>query len=253
MTKQEQRLYWINWSRFQQKYEKVYTNKFRAALQTQVKAYIKTQDLMSVPTFPIYNLLNQLYKSIGPSWAKVVMANTEKAGGMGFNEEIIALMQEYFGIDLLNFAELMTSYSRDIISSVLVNAAQQGWGFDMITEQLLKHPEFNRMRAMRIARTETVTAANTAAVIYAKKSNLVLDKIWIAVKDKRTRHSHKNVDGSVVNYDLPFNVDGTQMMQPGARTQPNGLPVPAQETVNCRCTVAFIPKRDSNGRLLRQS
>lgn len=253
MTKEEQRLYWMNWSRFQQKYEKVYTKKFRAALQTQVKAYIKTQDLISVPTFPIYNLLNQLYKSIAPSWAKVVMANTEKAGGMGFNEEIIALMKQYYNIDLLNDAELMTAYSRDIIVRVLSNAADQGWSFDKTTEELLKHPEFNTMRAMRIARTETVTAANGAAVIYAKKSNLVLDKIWIAVKDKRTRHSHRNVDGSIVNYDAPFNVGGAEMMQPGARTQPNGLPVPAEQIVNCRCTVAFIPKRDSNGRLLRQS
>ena len=253
MTKAEQRLYWIKWSRFQQRYEKAFTNKFRAALQTQVKAYIKTRDLMSIPTFPIYNYMSQLYNTVGPAWAKVVMANTPKQGRMGFNEEIIALMKQYYNIDLLNDAELMTAYSREVIARVLSKGADEGWSIDKITEELLMHPEFGRMRAMRIARTETITAANGAAMLYAQKSDLILDKMWIAVKDKRTRHSHKGVDGAVVGFDQPFNVGGAEMMQPGVRVQPNGLPVPAEQIVNCRCTVAFIPKRDENGRLLRSA
>jgi len=30
-----------------------------------------------------------------------------------------------------------------------------------------------------------------------------------------------------------------QMMQPGVRQQPNGLPTPANEVVNCRCVLGY--------------
>ena len=252
MTSKEQRQFWFKWSRFQKQYEKVYTKKFVEALQIQVKSYISARDVMAIPSYPIYNVILDLYKNVGPRW---VLLNkkmyTKQAGQMGVNEEIVELMRRYYGIDLLNDAELMTEFSRRVIVSVLNEAASLGWSIDKITEELLKHPEFNKTRAMRIARTETVTAANGASMIYALKSGLKLNKVWIAVKDKRTRDSHKNTDGSVVDYNEPFSVNGVSMMQPGVRVQPNGLPVPAKEIVNCRCTVAFIPKRDETGRLVR--
>ena len=245
MTKAEQNAYWRKWSRFQQKYEKAFIPKFTKALQIQVKAYIKTKDIMSIPSFPIYDVLVKLYKSCGPEWAKYAFAQSKKANGqMGFNERIIELMRQYFGIDLLNDAELMTQYSRDVIVRVLSNGLEAGIGIEQIVKELLKHSEFNAMRARRIARTETVTAANGAAIIYAGQSGAKMDKIWIAVKDTRTRHDHRQVDGTVIDIEKPFKLYNDklgmiEMMQPGARTQANGLPTPASEVVNCRCTVAF--------------
>lgn len=263
MTASEQRKYWYKWHKFQQKYEKYFESALTKALQEQVKAYIKTQDLMSVPVFPIYDTLVRLYETVGPAWAREVRVNAYKAndtlptGQVGFNERIVELMRQYFGIDLLNDANLMTFYSRQVIQSVLSKAAQTGASFDNIVKQLLAHPEFNAMRARRIARTETVTAANGAGMIYAKTSGNEMEKIWIAVKDNRTRHDHKQIDATLLPIDTPFNLVNAkygevQMMQPGVRTQPNGLAVPAVEVVNCRCTVAFRAKRDSNGNIVRR-
>lgn len=253
MTSAEQTRYWNTWNRFQQKYEKLYTKRFATALQLQVKAYIKTQDIMSVPSFPIYDALNKLYTTIGPAWARIT--KTESVKAMGFNERIIALMKEYYGIDLLNDAELMTAYSRDVIVRVLGMAADQGLSIDNTVKMLLEHPEFNEMRARRIARTETVTAANGAAMIYADTSGNAMDKIWISVKDKRTRHDHSMVDGNKIPKEQPFVINSNrggryEMMQPGVRNQPNGLPIPGFETVNCRCTVAFKVRRDRNGNII---
>ena len=257
MTKAEQNAYWRKWSRFQQKYEKAFIPKFTKALQIQVQAYIKTQDLMQIPAYPIYDVLVKLYKSCGPEWAKYAFAQSTKAdGAMGFNEQIIALMKQYFGIDLLNDAQLMTQYSRDVIVRILSNSLELGLSIDEIVKELLKSPEFNAMRARRIARTETVTAANGAAIIYAGQSGAKMEKIGSAVKDKRTRHDHSKVDGTVIDIEKPFNLYNDklgliQMMQPGARTQANGLPTPASEVVNCRCTVAFKAKRGADGRIIR--
>ena len=169
MTQQEQQAYWNKWNKFQQHYEKLYEPKFHKALKIQLAAFVKTQDPMTLPVFPIYKVLLSLYKTVGPAWARVTRIESIKtddnfvSGQMGFNERIVELMNQYYGIDLLNDANLMTSYSTSFIQQVLSDAAITGASFDDIVRQLTTSPAFNAMRARRIARTETVTSANGAA------------------------------------------------------------------------------------------
>jgi len=254
MTNKEKLDYLHKWNRFQQRYEKYFEKKFTKALQMQVDVFIKTEDLMAIPAFPIYTTLLQLYKTVGPSWARVVKMDGIKADGrMGFNEEIVALMQEYYGIDLLNDAEDINTYTRLVIRKILSRAATEGLSINEIVRILKTDSELGPMRARRIARTETVTAANGAAMIYATKSGYKMDKIWLSVIDNRTRHNHKLIDGRTIPYEDAFMLGpgaDIAMQQPGVRTQPNGLAVPASEVVNCRCTVAFQAKRDANGRII---
>jgi len=262
MTQQEQNKYYYEWHKFQQRYEKYYEKKFTAALKVQVAAFIKTQDLMAIPSFPIYTVLVDLYKTVGARWARVAKVSMTKATGqMGFNERIVELMRQYYGIDLLNDAEEINDTTRAVIQKVLDDAALTGASFDDIVRQLTSSTELGAMRARRIARTETVTAANGAAMVYAQTSGNVMEKIWISVKDKRTRHNawanHKTIDGATIDINEPFNLKShklgdIQMMQPGVRKQPNGLPVPASQVVNCRCVVAFQAKRDRQGRIIRR-
>lgn len=262
MTKKEQNEYFLMWHKFQQRYEKYYEKKFVKALNIQVAAFIKTQDVMAIPSFPIYTVLVDMYKTVGPRWVRMSKSSMTKATGqMGFNERIVELMRQYYGIDLLNDAESITAYTKEVIQKILSDAAITGASFDDIVRQITSSSELGPMRARRIARTETVTAANGAAVIYAQTSGNQMNKIWISVKDKRTRHNawanHVTIDGTTIDINEPFNLKSQklgdiQMMQPGVRSQPNGLPVPAAEVVNCRCVVAFSAKRDSQGRIIRR-
>lgn len=253
MNNAAQNKYWRSWHRFQQKNEKKYEAKFNKALQLQVDAYIKSKDIMSIPIFPIYEVITDLYKTVGPQWVKLSKSTMTKADGrLGFNEQIIELMRQYYGIDLLNDAAGITDYTRMVIQKVLDQAATEGWSIDQIVFELRTNSELSVMRARRIARTEVVTAANQAAILYAQQSGFQMEKIWIAVKDRRTRHNHSAIDGTRLDIAEPFPLAGGSvlMQQPGARSQENGLPSPASEVVNCRCTVAFIGKRDANGRLI---
>lgn len=244
MTESAKNVFLLNWSRFQQRQEKKFTTKFNKALKIQLDAFFKSKDPNALPSYPLYTVLNDLYYSVGPEWARVIKSTFSKSSGsMGFNPYIAALMRSYYSTDLLNNAELMTSYSRQIIVDVLNKASTEGWSFDRIANELVKHPEFNKMRAMRIARTETVAAANGAALIYAQDSGLNMNKIWIAVKDRRTRHSHENVSTAPIPMNDEFKVGSAYMMHPGAKYQNNGFAVPAFELVNCRCTMAFLPNR----------
>ena len=126
MTLAEQKAFWNKWNRFQRKQEAKYVPKLVTALQIQAKSFIKNQDVNAIPSFPIYEVLVKLYRNVGVEWAKATRQSIRKADGlMGFNEMILQLMNEYFGIDLLNYAEWMTQYSREVISNILIFGNQQ--------------------------------------------------------------------------------------------------------------------------------
>ena len=245
--------YLSKWKSFQARNENHYTRQFIRALQQQINQFVKSKDPNKITSAPIYKVLVDLYKNVGVNWAHktVLDLRTQKARlPMGFSERIVELMRQYYGIDLLNDAELMTQHSRDVIVTVLSEAAQTGASFSEIVKILQQNSEFSAIRARRIARTETVTAANGAAIINAKESGLSLTKKWLRVNDKRIRDDHRDVTGKTVDIDEPFKVGDVYMDQPGARKQPNGFKVPKEQVINCRCVLGFRGKRDANGRLI---
>lgn len=94
-----------------------------------------------------------------------------------------------------------------------------------------------------------------AAMMGAQAHNFEVDKIWISAKDNRTRRipkdefDHWEMDGVVVPYKEPFTSTGKKG-EPVVAMQPGDLSAPPGFTINCRCTVGFIPKRDGNGNLI---
>ena len=124
------------------------------------------------------------------------------------------------------------------VKDILVDAAREGDGTETTARKIAKEisGEKARVRARRIARTETHTAANKASVEAAGASGLDLIKEWGATEDHRTRPSHAEADGQRVEMGEQFTVGGALMDFPG---DPNA---PASEIINCRCTLLFWPK-----------
>lgn len=103
-----------------------------------------------------------------------------------------------------------------------------------------------RNRATTVARTETLGAFNAGRAdmfgVLADDIGGDFEKLWLATDDDRTRKSHREADGQRVPLGSPFtigadeslNLIGVQMMQPG---DPNG---PANEVINCRCTILLV-------------
>ena len=110
---------------------------------------------------------------------------------------------------------------------------------------VMRSPRFYRWQAKRIARTETTAAANYSAVQAGSVSGYVMEKLWISAMDARTRDDHSSTNGQKRPEKSPFSVGGESLMYPG---DPNGS---AANVVNCRCTVAVVPKKDANGGLIR--
>lgn len=240
MTKAE---YIQKWDRFQRRYENYYTTQFKKALKIQVQQHLT---LGYITPDAIFNVLTDLYKRVGPIWAAATGVARKKPTflkarmPMGFSERIVELMRQYYGLDLLQDANQITEYTREVIQNIFSEAAITGWSIQEITDQLDASSELGAMRARRIARTETVAAANAAAVINAKETEIPMNKRWLAVNDARTRHSHRNVDDVTIPLADAFTVGGVAMEQPGARKTPDGRTVPASEVVNCRCVLGFV-------------
>lgn len=87
-------------------------------------------------------------------------------------------------------------------------------------------------RSTTIARTEVIAASNFGSHEAAKQSGLVLEKVWLATGDHRTRPDHAEADGQQVGMDEPFDVGGEQLLYPGDTS----LGASAREVCNCRCT-----------------
>lgn len=115
---------------------------------------------------------------------------------------------------------------KDSIARTMFDPSYDG-GSQTVADALREEFGFDGTRALLIARTETTSAAGGAALDGFREGGAPF-KGWLAVQDDRTRESHQEVDGEVVDIDEAFS---------------NGLDYPgdpkgdAEEVCNCRCTV----------------
>lgn len=106
--------------------------------------------------------------------------------------------------------------------------------------------EMNRASAVRAARTAVTGAQNGGRMdtyLSARRKGIEIQKEWVATLDSRTRHSHRRLDGEVVDYNEEFS-NGCRY--PG---DPRGKPA---EVYNCRCTmIANVKGVDTSDALRR--
>lgn len=122
------------------------------------------------------------------------------------------------------------------IMQIVAMGRRDGMGQGDISEQIRRRgPQIGRARGALIARTETHSAGNFAAIETAKETGLRMQKEWLSAEDERTRSAHIEADGQVVNLDEPFMVDGEELMYPGDMV--NGS---AGNVINCRCAQGFV-------------
>lgn len=211
----------------------------------------------------------QLYRTIGGQEAKIALRSMPREKDFfdalanmfngGNNPETVTflreLMGQYFNVHVMERLRDVTNNTREQIQRIIQKGFDEGLGARERAKLIRDSaPEINRTRSIRIARTESVTAANKAQLLAHEASPYEYEKAWLSVKQPdRTRPSHLAMDQ---NFFIPlwdyFNVansDGAldQMMAPGDTN------ASASNVVNCRCVLLFRAKRDENGRLIRKN
>ena len=204
--------YFRQFEHFQQNREKHFTKKILNALKIQYNEFLQsyksehTDALQSITSAPIREVLHELYLD-SRHYGSLVYSQLPKApktqkrrAPMGFNEEFIRMINDYFESEILTVCEGITKTTREIIQEVLKQATEEGRNLNWIENELVKENEdLTRNRARLIARTETVTASNRASYLAAAKTGLKMKKEWLSAGDKRVRPDHQTVSGSRID------------------------------------------------------
>lgn len=197
----------------------------------------------------IKNAYKRCYLFVGVEQAKWTyrriqrIAIAQKSWITFFSERWRRLMSTFFETQSSDKITNVNETTKDTIRQLLSESQDlpTSQRADYIVNQL-KSPDFNRMRALRIARTETTTAANYGAVIGGESSDYEVGKTWVPILDMNTRPAHAEMDGTpAISMNEAFVVGGEELMYPG---DPNGS---ASNVINCRCALAVIPLLDDRG------
>lgn len=124
------------------------------------------------------------------------------------------------------------------IQKIIEEGLRNGEGRTEIAEKILELGEIDsKVRAIRIANTETHSAMSQTFHELALEEDILEEHEWVTAGDERVRYSHEEADGQRVPVDEPFFVDGEYLYFPG---DTNGSP---GNIINCRCVEIFHTKK----------
>lgn len=135
----------------------------------------------------------------------------------------------------------IASTLRQFIAETILRLVKEGVANNEIAKQIRNDAAgIGKVRAARIARTETHNAALAATVESLKYKRIkVRRKQWWTALDTRVRPTHAAVHAEIVDMDDTFTVGDAEMSRPG-----DG---PPEETINCRCALLFLTEESAEG------
>lgn len=122
------------------------------------------------------------------------------------------------------------------LNAEVMQGILQGEPMDKIASRLSNVLGMNESSAIRNARTSVTSAENKGRIDMlhdARKKGVIVDKIWMAAHDSRTREAHLDLDGQQVPEDEMFESSLGKIEYPG---DPDAVPA---NTYNCRCSLGY--------------
>lgn len=246
------------WMRQQASAEKRWRSRIQKALDQQTKDFILYADQNGigsaltmldyvVTSDGVATVIQQLYLQEGARAGITQQRELNRAFGseykaFSFFTDWVKTMTNFFYSYGMKAITQITETTRDRIRRVTSEQIARQASYPEMRDAITGDG-INAKRANVIARTETVTAMGNAKRVAALSLPFKMIKEWIAIHDKRTRHSHRNIDGETRPLEQAYSNGG---MNPG---DPE---LPAKERIQCRCTEVYTPMRDSAGRPIRK-
>lgn len=165
------------------------------------------------------NLTSAAWKKKGETWKEYAQDYGEKHGTQA-TEHIVETMK----------GEIAREIDTGIAQGESAQQIRARMGELLSSERLAKKAEM-------IAQTEWTTAYNYGAHRSAGSYGIPLMKIWVSTHDEHTRPAHAAADGQLRRYEIPFLVDGENLMYPGDMT----IGASPGNVIRCRCSQVFIP------------
>lgn len=211
----------------------------------------------------VANAVKKLYTAVGLAHARrnysrllhaKMYPHEMEAKTFGFNYEwtmyiLNYLQKHYLDKIVLKIAET----TREALMRTLKAGIAAGWSIDQMVSRL-EDGSLERYQSARIVRTETNRAANVGAMAQYETSAYEMTKEWLSAGDFRVRGkkgdhaSHIKLNGQRIDATDAFkdSVNGDILQFPGDPA------ASAASTINCRCQLLFVIKRDENGQPIRK-
>lgn len=266
MNKKQRENYWRQNIRITRKLEQKYKPSVHKVVRNFTQKFIDNSDGVDLMDKELLAIYSKMYKETIVRFAnEQYRALKSEKSGFGFNAEWVAFVNEYLATEGFRMVTSVTGNLKNLILKIIADATtkavEEGLGIEetkrLIIEQLtnFKESTLSAYIAERIVRTEINRAANIGHMKGAEKHRFQVVKMWISAIDERTRRfprdnfSHVALDGQTREFDEPFRQIGKNG-QEAIAMQPGDANAPAGFTINCRCTIGFVGKRDANGRLI---
>lgn len=130
------------------------------------------------------------------------------------------------------------AWNQGIIANTITQGIIQGATIPQIAKRIARDTASRNSKAMiRYARTAMTGAENAGRMVTMRRAEdmgINVKKQWLATLDRRTRDSHRHLDGQIRKIDEPFESELGEIMYPG---DPEAEP---GDVYNCRCTLTYI-------------
>lgn len=182
-----------------------------------------------------------LRKSVTPLIEKIV-ARAAKQSLLDIESDVVFNAQDprvtsFLANKVFRMSRDVSTATQNMIHEILIDATLDNSTVDQIASRIRStFEDFERYRALRVARTEMAGAHNGAALEAYDQSGIEM-KGWASVIDDVTRESHIELDGM----EIPLRDDfitsaGHHLQSPGV----GGAGADAGDVANCRCAVYAV-------------
>ena len=205
----------------------------------------------------LLSLLIEIYQKAGVPMARFVFKSMpsvkqlqKKAvtGRMGISAEWLNSIKNYLAQFALEFVTDIIGTIREDMINLFQKAQEEGWSYERLANEMLD-TGLPLRRARVIARTEAHRGAMVGSVTGANSLPYEVKKQWLSGKDARVRRNpksrfdHAELNGQEREMNEPF-------MNEEAIMFPGDPKASAGNTIQCRCVLNYIPKRDARGMLI---
>jgi hypothetical protein len=273
MSERQRGDYWIRVERLRRGLDIKYSKKIYQALDNEINRFVKDmlvvgpqQALGRLNTY-LWNdemmaLLNEMYRECGAIFGnasyratrQMVSKSTDPYGlDSSFIDGILQFLTDY-GFWIVT---LITNTTKKRLSLLVMTLIGEGKDEYEIAEAILNDKELEMMkrRGGMISRTEIMRASNYSLYLASDKHSFEVDKIWVARRDTRTRRipkdffDHLDMDGQIRPLNEPF-MSKDKLGRVILADMPGDPKTPIGFTINCRCTIMFVPRRDKDNNII---
>ncbi len=254
-------------SAYEKEVAKIYSKALKEIKSQIAAVFEKYGDEVNYSDMASYNRLKNLESQIADQikeLTKDVIKNTKEKLSFFFSESYYLTsyaIEKATGIELgfglldplvieaawknelskIKWTESMQQHAQKYVSDIreeLTRGLIEGKGYGKIAKAITERTGINAGKVLRIVRTEGHRVQSAAKIISFEKTEaaaerlgLKTNRVWLATLDNKTRDSHQTMDGQLADENNLFHYPG------GETTEAPGISGPAEEVINCRCSV----------------